>query len=53
MQQVTFANGKLWGALDTDVSIGRSTMAGVAYFVINPRSGASSPTGPSRFPTPT
>ena len=39
MQQVTFANGKLWGALDTAVSIGGATKAGIAYFVLNPDSG--------------
>ncbi len=39
MQQVTFANGKLWGALDTDVLQGTTHGSGVAYFVINPRSG--------------
>jgi hypothetical protein len=39
MQQVTFANGKLWGALDTAVSIGGVTKAGIAYFVMNPNSG--------------
>ncbi|MFL5310547.1 MAG: hypothetical protein ACJ79H_08870 [Myxococcales bacterium] len=39
MQQVTYANGKLWGALDTAVSIGGATKAGIAYFVLNPNSG--------------
>jgi hypothetical protein len=36
MQQVWYANGKLWGALDTAVSIGGATRAGIAYYVINP-----------------
>lgn len=39
MQQVTYANGKLWGALDTDVLQGSTHGSGVAYFVLNPRSG--------------
>jgi hypothetical protein len=36
MQQVMYANGKLWGALDTSVSVGGQTRAGIAYYVINP-----------------
>ena len=36
MQQVDFANGKLWGALDTGVSVGGSNRAGIAYYVVNP-----------------
>jgi hypothetical protein len=41
MQQVVLANGKLWAALDTALSIegDPTTRAGVAYFVINPNSG--------------
>jgi hypothetical protein len=39
MQQVTYANGKLWGALDTDVLQGSGHASGVAYFVLNPNSG--------------
>jgi hypothetical protein len=40
MQQVVLANGKLWAALDTGLSIsGDATpRAGVAFFVINPHS---------------
>jgi hypothetical protein len=38
MQQVMYANGKLWGALDTAVLVGGETRAGIAYFVINPNS---------------
>jgi hypothetical protein len=38
MQQVTYANGKLWGALDTAVNVGGQDRAGVAYYVINPQS---------------
>ena len=39
MQQVMFANGKLWGALDSAVTVGGQNRAGVAYYVINPSSG--------------
>jgi hypothetical protein len=42
MQQVTFANGKLWGALDTAINPdGGTQRAGVAYFVVNPAGGAT------------
>ena len=36
MQQVFYANGKLWSALDTDVNVGGQDVAGVAWFVLNP-----------------
>jgi len=36
MQQVSYANGKLWGSLDTGLTISGRNVAGVAYFVINP-----------------
>jgi len=39
MQQVTYANGKLWGALDTAVTVGGANRAGVAYYIVNPSSG--------------
>jgi hypothetical protein len=39
MQQVIYANGKLWGALDTDVVQSTGHGSGVEYFVLNPRSG--------------
>ena len=38
MQQVFYANGKLWGALDTAVNVGGQERAGIAYYVINPHS---------------
>ena len=39
MQQVMFANGKLWGALDTALNPdGGAQRAGIAWFVINPNS---------------
>jgi hypothetical protein len=39
MQQVTYADGKLWGALDTDVVVRGVHRAGIAWFIIRPRSG--------------
>jgi len=40
MQQVVLANGKLWAALDTGLSIDGdpTTRAGIAFFAINPHS---------------
>jgi hypothetical protein len=41
MQQVSYANGKLWGALDTGVVFSEAPatpLAGIAYFVLNPSS---------------
>jgi hypothetical protein len=40
MQQVSYANGKLWGTLDTDVLLADGSHgSGINYFVINPHSG--------------
>ncbi len=39
MQQVMYANGKLWGALDTEVTVNDVDRAGIAYYVLNPNSG--------------
>ena len=36
MQQVYYANGKVWGALDTRMSVGGSEHAGIAWFVVKP-----------------
>jgi hypothetical protein len=36
MQQVWFANGKLFGALDTIVNVGGEDKAGIAYFIVKP-----------------
>ncbi len=36
MQQVTFANGKLWGALDTNLTVNNVNEAGIEWFVVNP-----------------
>jgi hypothetical protein len=39
MQQVVYANGKLWGALDTALNPdGGPQRAGIAYYVVNPHS---------------
>lgn len=38
MQQVSYANGTVWGALDTAVNVGGQDRAGVAFYVINPNS---------------
>ena len=40
MQQVMFANGKLWGALDTALNPdGGPQRAGIAWFIVNPPAG--------------
>jgi len=39
MQQTWYANGKLWGALDTAATINGQNKAAIAYFVVNPSSG--------------
>jgi hypothetical protein len=40
MQQVSFANGKVWGTLDTDVLLANGHHgSGVAYFAIDPNAG--------------
>jgi hypothetical protein len=36
MQQVVFANGKLWGALDTAINSSANTRAGIEWFVVDP-----------------
>jgi hypothetical protein len=41
VQQVSYANGKLWAALDTDVVVGGSDQAGAAYFVLQPQGAPS------------
>jgi hypothetical protein len=41
MMQVTFANGKLWGALDTGVDFDGDTQAGVEWFIVKPTSSAA------------
>lgn len=40
MQQVTYANGKLWGALDTALNPdGGPQRAGIAWYIVNPSAG--------------
>lgn len=39
MQQVMYANGKVWGALDTAVTVSGTNRAGIAWYVVNPNSG--------------
>ena len=36
MMQVTFANGKLWGALDTGLDFDGDTQAGIEWFIVKP-----------------
>jgi len=36
MQQVWYADGKLWSSLDTIVTVGHQDKAGVAYFAVSP-----------------
>ena len=38
MQQVVYANGKLWGALDTALTIGGVNKAGIEWFILKPDS---------------
>jgi hypothetical protein len=38
LQQVSYANGKLWGALDTAATVNGNNQAAIAYFVVNPSS---------------
>jgi hypothetical protein len=45
MQQVWFANGKLWGALDTAVTVEGRSLAGIEWFVVNPSAGKVDLTG--------
>lgn len=42
MLQVIYANGLVWGALDTGITVGGQNRAGIAYFGINPNSRAAS-----------
>ena len=51
MQQVSYANGKLWGTLDTDVLLADGSHgSGINYFVINPKSGGVSANGTLALP---
>jgi hypothetical protein len=41
MQQVSYANGKLWAALDTAVTVNGQNKAGAAFFVLHPEGSPS------------
>jgi hypothetical protein len=43
MQQVSFANGKLWAALDTAVTVNGHNQAGAAFFVLRPAGAPANP----------
>jgi hypothetical protein len=36
MQQTTYANGRLYGALDTAVTVGGATKAGIGWYIVKP-----------------
>ena len=42
MQQVTYANGKLWGALDTAVNDNGTSRVGIEWYVLKPQVTATS-----------
>jgi hypothetical protein len=43
MQQVSYANGNLWAALDTAVTVNGQRQAGAAFFVLHPKGAFTSP----------
>lgn len=43
MQQVFYANGKLWAALDTGVTVDGHPQAGAAFFVLQPNGSPANP----------
>jgi hypothetical protein len=45
MQQVMYANGKVWGALDTAVTLGGTNQAGVGWYIVKPDISTGSVTG--------
>lgn len=45
MQQVVFANGKLWGALDTALTLNSVNKAGIEWFIVKPSVSSSSVSG--------
>jgi hypothetical protein len=44
MQQVTWVNGKLWGALDTSLNVSSSKQAGIEWFTVSPSTSTGSVT---------
>src|SRR5205807_9632907 len=45
MQQVVYANGKLWGALDTALTVGGVNKAGIEWFIVRPSVSSSGVAG--------
>src|SRR5437763_14036293 len=45
MQQVVFANGKLWGALDTALTLNTVNKAGIEWFIVKPSVSSAGVTG--------
>jgi hypothetical protein len=45
MQQVVFANGKLWGALDTTLTLNGVNKAGIEWFIVKPSVSSSGVSG--------
>ena len=45
MQQVVYANGKLWGALDTALTINGGNQAGIEWFIVKPSVSSSGVAG--------
>lgn len=43
MQQVSYANGRLWAALDTAVAVNGNQQAGAAFFVLQPKGSSANP----------
>lgn len=43
MQQVSYANGKLWAALDSGVTVNGQPQAGAAFFVLHPTGAPATP----------
>jgi hypothetical protein len=41
MMQVTFANGRLWGALDTGIDFDGDSQAGIEWFIVKPTTSVS------------
>jgi hypothetical protein len=41
MQQVVYADGKLWGALDTALTLGDGNKAGIAWYILRPSARSS------------
>jgi hypothetical protein len=42
MQQVVYAGGKLYGALDTALTVGGASQAGIEWFIVTPSTSANS-----------